>query len=103
MNPQRNAKESADSTPELARARAQHERLPTTNMQITVAQGAAKHQLSVEGEETVRAVKARLEELCSIPSAQQKLLVKGKEAADARRADPEPYTRSRNLASHRDT
>ena len=63
-------------------------------MQITVAQGAAKHQLSVDGEETVRAVKARLEELCSIPSSQQKLLVKGKEAADARRADPEPCTRS---------
>jgi hypothetical protein len=69
-------------------------------MQITVAQGAAKHHLSVDGEETVRAVKARLEEICSIPAAQQKLLVKGKEAADARRAaapapelDPEPLPR----------
>ena len=58
-------------------------------MQITVAQGAVKHQLSVEGEETVRAVKARLEELCSIPAVQQKLLVKGKEAADARLATAE--------------
>ena len=58
-------------------------------MQITVAQGAVKHQLSVDGEETVRAVKARLEELCSIPAVQQKLLVKGKEAADARLATAE--------------
>ena len=63
-------------------------------MQITVAQGAAKHQLCVDGEETVRAVKARLEELCSILSAQQKLLVLGKEAADTRRAGPDPCTRS---------
>ena len=53
-------------------------------MQITVAQGAAKHQLNVDGDETVRAVKARLAELCSIPAAQQKLLVKGKEAPDTR-------------------
>ena len=74
-------------------------------MQITVAQGAAKHQLSVDGEETVRAVKARLEELCSIPAAQQKLLVKGKEAADARHAAlhlhsiPNPYPAPRRLTS----
>ena len=63
--------------------------LQQSGMQITVAQGAVKHQLSVEGEETVRAVKARLEELCSIPAVQQKLLVKGKEAADARLAAAE--------------
>ena len=47
-------------------------------MQITVAQGAAKHQLSVDAGETIRVVKARLSALCDIPAEQQRLLVKGK-------------------------
>ena len=52
-------------------------------MQITVVQGASKHELSVDEGETIRSVKARLADLCSIGAEQQKLLVKGKEAADA--------------------
>lgn len=51
-------------------------------MQITIAQGGTKHQLSVDEAETIRAVKARLAPLCDLPAEQQKLLHKGKEAPD---------------------
>lgn len=51
-------------------------------MQITIAQGGTKHQLSVDEAETIRAVKARLAPLCELPAEQQKLLHKGKEAPD---------------------
>ena len=88
------ALESADSTPEVCAAlRPQHERLPNTNMQITVAQGAAKHQLSVNGQETVRAVKARLQR---IPTPSTWMI-----QARAPPSPPyDPLTASRRAAQH---
>ena len=52
-------------------------------MQITIVQGAAKHQLNIAEGDTIRAVKAKLAAVCDVPEEQQRLLVKGKEAADA--------------------
>ena len=51
-------------------------------MNVVVAVAGAKHTLQVSGETSVAEVKAQLESRCGIPVAQQRLLVKGKQAFD---------------------
>ena len=51
-------------------------------MKITIAGAGAKHELEITPEETMRSIKARLEPLAGMASAEMKLLVKGKAPPD---------------------